>query len=407
MGSYFGLQIKNYDVISGKSYLAPEIGILFSESERIIETDKEDEYEKYMYISTAGRLLERLSLIGITPEKTKSEYVALKKKYIIEHTDRGEYLGDDAIKKLSFTKWCSTIKEIIEDSTFYCRWNVNDQNNPAYKYILESDDFLYGFPTNDYRKTLSIILSLFYPDEKVTLDLSALVHGGYYAETTSFVQLSRNSLIQNKYFNENIIIITEGSYDTYVLFETLHLLYSDKADFFGFLDFEGTRTPGGAGQLVNYIKALSGAKITDKIIAVFDNDSAANDALRTLSKDKLPKNIRYTNYPQLNYLSKYPTFGPSGKKIMNINKRAASIELYLGDDILKKDEYCYPIQWTGYIQSIKSYQGEVVKKNNIQEEFELKIRKCKYDSNEIGKFDWNGITAIWNHVFNICKNFSI
>jgi hypothetical protein len=407
MGSYFGLEIKNYDVISGKSYLSPDIGILFSESEKVREIDKEDEFEKHMYVSTAGKLLERLSVIGITPESSRKDSILQKTDYITEHTDEGKFWGDAAVRKLSFKKWCSTMKEIIENPTFYCRWNVREQSNEAYKYILESEDFLYGFPTDDIRKTLSVILSLFPRDEKVVLDLSALVHGGYYEEDTNFVQVSRSLLVEEKYFNENIIILTEGTYDSRILRETLSLLFSDMIDYFSFLDFESSKAPGGAGQLVNYIKALSGAKITDKIIAIFDNDSAAWDALRTLPTGTLPKNIRFTTYPNYSYLNSYPTIGPSGRRILNINRRAASIELYSGDDILRKKEGAFPIQWTGYVKSIQAYQGEIIEKCRVQEEFSAKISRCKCDASQIGTYDWTGIRAVWNHLFAICKDFSI
>jgi hypothetical protein len=407
MGSYFGLKIKKYDVISGKSYLTPEIGILFSESEKVIENDEEDESKSYTYVSTAGKLLERLSIIGITPEKVKREYSTFKKAYLAERTSDGDFYGDPIIKTLSLKKWCETIKEIIENETFYCRWNVRDQGNPIYTYILENDEYLYGFPTNDVRKTLSLILSLFQNDEKVVLDLSALIGGGYYEEATNFVESSKITIVNEKYYNENIIILAEGTYDIYVLRETLKLLFPDKYHYFSFLDFDNSKTPGGAGHLVNYIKALSGASVTDKMIAIFDNDSAAYDAIRVLNLDNIPKNIRYSNYPSIKYLSSYPTIGPTGKKYMNINNRASSIELYFGDDILQKEQELFPVQWTGYMKSILAYQGEIIDKSEVQDAFQKKIQRCVSHNEEISRYDWSGIRAIWNHIYDLCSKFYI
>ena len=258
-----------------------------------------------------------------------------------------------------------------------------------------------------YRNTQAVILSLFPKEERVVLDLTSLVYGGYYNEDDNFVQISRDSLFEERYYNESIILLTEGTYDALVLKDTLQLLHPDKVDYFSFLDFENSKTPGGAGQLVNYIKALTGAKITDKILAIFDNDSAAYDAIRTIPDRYLPKNIRYTNYPDNKYLNNYPTIGPSGNKKMNINGKAASIELYLGDDILNKSTSAYPVQWTGYIKTIGSYQGEISDKGKIQDLFNIKIKKCKESKTEINNFDWNGITSIWEHIFSLCKDYTI
>ena len=156
MGSYFGLKIKKYDVISGKSYLAPEIGILFTDTEKVIDHD-DDESKNYMYISTAGNILARLSIIGITPEKAKKSFNLYKRKKILDQTSDGEFWGNKELKTLTFSKWCQTIKEIIENDTYYCCWNVRDQSNPLYTNILESDDFLYGFPTDDYRNSVALL----------------------------------------------------------------------------------------------------------------------------------------------------------------------------------------------------------------------------------------------------------
>lgn len=404
MGSYFALKIKDYDLISGKNFLTPEIGILFSELERIVEGIKSN---RYQYVTTAGKLLERLAIIGITSEKAKAEFSLFKKDYIDKFTSDGEFYGDRALKSLSLKKWCEGIKELIESDTRYTRKNVRDQPNRIYRYILENDDFLYGFPTNDIRKTLSIILSLFPDDEKVILDLSPLIYSGSYEEDTRFVDLSKNLIIDDKYYNENIIILAEGTYDIFVLKETLQLLYPDKFHFFSFLDFDNSKTPGGAGHLVNYIRALSGASVTDKILAIFDNDSAAQDAIRVLNSEKIPKNIRYTKYPDIPYLNKYPTIGPMGKKQMNINGRASSIELYMGDDILKKSEEAFPVQWTGYLKSINSYQGGIIDKGKAQEAFRNKIKLCKMSEEEKLKADWDGIKAIWNHIYKLCSDFYI
>lgn len=43
--------------------------------------------------------------------------------------------------------------------------------------------------------------------------------------------------------------------------------------------------------------------------------------------------------PDLEFLKSYPTLGPNGLANMDINGVAASIELYLGNDVLRGDGF--------------------------------------------------------------------
>jgi hypothetical protein len=87
MGSYFHLNIKKFTVIESKSFLPPELCILFIEEEKEAVTQKEEgeeeeEYIEYFYKSTTGQILKRLSLIGITPKNTKKEFQIIKNKQL-------------------------------------------------------------------------------------------------------------------------------------------------------------------------------------------------------------------------------------------------------------------------------------------------------------------------------------
>ena len=66
--------------------------------------------------------------------------------------------------------------------------------------------------------------------------------------------------------------------------------------------------------------------------------------------------------PDIEIAKNYFTIGPNGKEQMNINGKACSIELYLGKDVLTKDDEFIPIQWTSYKNKIGTYQGEIVEK---------------------------------------------
>ena len=72
----------------------------------------------------------------------------------------------------------------------------------------------------------------------------------------------------------------------------------------------------------------------------------------------------------IEFARNYPTQGPNGITNLDINGLACSIELYFGRDILTdKEGKLIPIQWKGYEESLKQYQGEILKKKELQEAF--------------------------------------
>jgi hypothetical protein len=88
----------------------------------------------------------------------------------------------------------------------------------------------------------------------------------------------------------------------------------------------------------------------------------------------LPANIAIRQLPNLDFLKDYPTIGPSGAVRLDVNGLAASIELYLGEDVLKIDgENLSAVQWTGYDKEMNQYQGEVLEKTHLHARFKEKI----------------------------------
>ena len=119
------------------------------------------------------------------------------------------------------------------------------------------------------------------------------------------------------------IILTEGSTDRAILKEALSILYPHLAEYYSFLEFNSSRSPGGAGHLVSLVKAFAGAGVTNRIVALFDNDTSAREATRALKPLSLPSNIVALHYPDLELLRDYPTLGPSGLTTLNVNGLAA------------------------------------------------------------------------------------
>ncbi len=140
------------------------------------------------------------------------------------------------------------------------------------------------------------------------------------------------------------------------------------------------------------------------IIAIFDNDSAAYDSQRNLQDIELPANIKVLNYPDTDFFKSYPTLGPTGITKMDINTLACSIELYLGKDVLKENNDYIPIQWKEYKKNIEKYHGGLLKKSTVQDKFKNKLETCLEDKSKINDYDWDGVKAIWEKIFDSCKN---
>jgi hypothetical protein len=95
---------------------------------------------------------------------------------------------------------------------------------------------------------------------------------------------------------------------TRFLRDAVSILRPHLDDLVRFVDF-GVKPEASASELVRAVKAFVAAGISNRIVAIFDNDAAAKDAMRALPAD-LPPNVRVVQYPPLELAECYPTYGP-------------------------------------------------------------------------------------------------
>ena len=228
------------------------------------------------------------------------------------------------------------------------------------------------------------------------IDYSDLVYGGWVEPKDNLCEEALNEIARDYIVNERIIILAEGSSDINIIKKTMEIRYPQYIDFYAFMDFKTFKTQGSASYLVKYVKAFISSGLRNKIIALFDNDLAAEESLKELDIRKLPKNIRILKYPYLEFAEHYPTIDESGKVIeRNINGVACSIELYLGKDILfdAKTNRCSPV----------SSQGKLQDKNKIQKKYLNFLRKCSNNEDGCTEHDWSGMDLIIKSIFNAFK----
>ena len=168
-----------------------------------------------------------------------------------------------------------------------------------------------------------------------------------------------------------------------------------------FLDYE-RRPEGGVGALVRMVRAFASAGIVNRVVAIFDNDTAAADALKSLEIGKLPDHIRVIRYPPVDLASNYPTLGPptvdspqGSLSLADVNGSAGSIELYLGKDVLARENGIFrPVQWTSFIPGMARYQGEVMEKESIHTSFRAKYAMALENHAFIQGQDWQGLRLV-------------
>lgn len=424
MGSYTDLSIDDYPILETKSFVIPEVMTVFQEADKHVITRKVSERNELVwgkvspdedqdevavtYRCEVWKAIERLDVMGFTMRRVRKEFedarISEVEKYTswLDDDDDGWCRDDlDYFVNLTFDRYVEALRTVLTRRILPSQLgDTNTDLDPVVKRIVgNNDDFVFGFLGSDFRSFIRVACELVPKNSQVVQDITEVVHAGYYEEDEPVCTNSTRALTARHPENSARIILTEGSTDVEILREALALLYPHLFDYYTFLDFASARPQGGAGSLVTTVKAFAAAGISNRIIAVFDNDTAAFDARRSLASLQLPQNIAVCSYPNLSSLEAYPTLGPSGLAPLNVNGLAASIELYLGKDILANGED-FPVQWKGYVESLGKYQGEVMYKGRIQERFREKIARCKSSTYEINRFDWSGLKAILEVIFH-------
>jgi hypothetical protein len=304
------------------------------------------------------------------------------------------------MKEMDVDNWLSALKQIYSENLKPRQFNhpKDEYDGTLIGYMLNKAKNWYGYPGLDLNVALRLVLEILPDADEFIYDITALVLEGYPSKN--------DDLVERYSSRSKIIVLTEGSTDSWIISESLRLLYPHLADYFTFMDFEGARVGGGAGNLANIIKSFSGTGIVNKVVAFFDNDTAAVSALRGLRLVQIPSNIKVIQLPEIKLLKDYPTIGPSGLVSMDVNGLAASIELYLGKDILVDAKgNLNPVQWTGFISEVGRYQGEVLSKEEIQRKFKQKVFDCKANNELLKTTDWVGLRTILQSLFTVFNDF--
>lgn len=367
---------------------------------------EEDNLDSVYYSTPINIIRDRLDLLGYTFETARlgfERYI----DYEIAHQERNINRFDfethplAILRDLDVDTWLTALHCIYKENLNMPEVRLKflqENDNKLYNYMFQQDWL--GCPGPDLCVPLRLAIEAIPESENFVYDVSDFVRADYFDESTDFVKYALEDTFFGD-FDRKVIVLTEGSTDSWILSESLALLYPHLAKYFTFMDFNSSRVSGGVGGLANTVKAFSGAGILNRVIALFDNDTAAMAAMRGLRNVRIPSNIVIRMLPNIPLLNDYPTLGPSGLVNMDVNGMAGGIELYLGKDVLlDRSGNLNPVQWTGFNAGIKKYQGEVLNKDEVQKMFRKKLNRCKTNQSSIEEENWSSVIAVLETLFS-------
>lgn len=415
MSSSCNLYFNDYEVLSQTSFVSPEVMAIFREDDRKTYTKKieGEETEFFEYHNTVKNIKERLEVMGYSLKKVQEDFNRDKNITVQELEERiEEYsfdIKDDArelriIKKSTFTTWRNAFL-FIQNNKLRVDYSGNHKYKPntpeLVKYILRNQDYstILNYPQGDIYSIFRILLENCPDNSIVKLDVTDIVYAGYYEPTQKICDDVLKNAQQSGTEYEKIIILTEGSTDKFLLDASMSLLFPHLRGYYSFMDFEDSNAMGGAGTLASTVKSFAGSGIKNRVIAIFDNDTAGTNAIQTLAKTKIPANIKIMQYPDTKLGKKYPTIGPTGISLAKINGLAGSLEMYFGMDVLKENGKFIPVQWKGYDPKLSQYQGEIMNKSKVQQKFEDKIKRCNKSTKLIDRTDWSDMRLLLDGIF--------
>ena len=398
MGTYIHLYLGNLEIDWGKNHGFINYIGLFQPGDLsdvpYFYADNVVEY-KEGYSTPLRNVMQRLELMGYTVDSAKAEYVGVC-----------EFNGDEE-PPVPFEKLKAVIANInVADVTG--KWAQRDKENPDFvpKEIVESmgqGDFFHGSENPDHW-AIDVLLSRLTAysklrllaenpknlDQLVTWGFTDLVESGWTTREAVTTQLSAD---------QGFLIVTEGSSDSKIIKKALELLKPRIKDFFKFVDMEEGYPFSGTGNLYRFCQGLVSIGISNRVVIIYDNDAEGVSKLQDTKKLSLPDNMVAIKLPDLDVLTRFPTIGPSGEAIEDINGKAAAIECYL--DLTHPSRPERPrVRWSSYVEAIHCYQGALEGKTAYAKAF-LNLRSASSD------YDFSNMIPILECIYATCVSMAV
>lgn len=321
------------------------------------------------------QVIERLNLLGHTYQQSAREFASLARLHDFDDTRFTFAALSDALATVDITSLSLDYGEGGEEFGEFFRRELSPRLGLEAKLQESPTDYYAISEAMENLSAYTVLQLLARNPQAASLPVQWAFNDieiGGYARRGDFVRALDPPT--------RFLIVTEGSSDAAILRHALKLLRPHLADFFDFVDMEEGYPFSGTGNVYRFVQGLISIAVQNKILVLFDNDAEGLANQRRCEALHVPDNMRILRLPDLSAFKNFPTIGPDGERLSDINGRAAAIECYL--DLNEKAR----VRWTGYNKEISDYQGALENKAAPMRAF-LKQRHLKgdYDYTRIGQ----------------------
>ena len=395
MGSMISLGVGTMEIDWGKNNCINYHSALFQPEDvkqiPYYYVDDEDSYiteYKEGYSRKLSSVKQRLNLLGYTLKTIKTMY-----NEMVEECENHRLSV-----ALSYENFSKLLKEIDVNKINTLKYAVEDDENGydfgefARRCILPEEEIhskLFS-ETDEDEYNVSYDLEVFFENMDPYIILRLLAENPNasdldvywsFADVVENGWVTREEIVHPLSDSEKIIIVTEGSSDSYIIQKTIESIYPDISDFFKFIDMEKNYPFTGTGNLYNLCCGLMKLGVNNKIIVIFDNDTEGNEKYLKLVTMPKMDNFLITKLPDFYLFEHISTLGPQGENIENINGTAVSIECFLD---FKSCNRKAKIRWTSYNDKLNKYQGALVCKDDYIRAFKkAKLLNGTYDTTKL------------------------
>ena len=380
MGSMISLGVGKMEIDWGKNNIFKDHSALFQPNDiKLIpyyyvgDDDKPLIVEQEGYSRKLKSVKRRLDLLGYTLKEVEEKYNEIKEEC--------SYHGFDTL--LSFEAFSMILKEI----------DVNRINTPELAVEFEDNGYDLGefvrrciIPEKEiYSRLLAAVggdkhelifeLETFFENMDPYIILRLLAENQScceldvfwsYADVVEGGWVKKEDIVHPLSDTQKILIVTEGSSDSFIIKKTIETLYPDISDFFNFIDMQDNYPFTGTGNLYNFCCGLMKIGVQNQIIVIFDNDTAGNEKYEKLLQLPQMKNMLVTKLPYVSEFESIETIGPQGTSIENINGSAVAIECFLD---FSTYHISPTIRWINYVEKSSKYQGSLMYKDEYVRAF--------------------------------------
>jgi hypothetical protein len=269
------------------------------------------------FVAPGPVIADRLDILGFTPTRVREalDGVLDECRRII---DLARQYGSDESMAADDAEWSRLAGYTANDWIAGLRAPARG-SAPAGRPEPGSTGWLMSLIKDAGRRIALRAVLLARPDDEVRLDITYLVAMGALETTDALCSSGLKAMRAAASAHTPIVVLTEGKSDIEFLEPALRLLYPHLVDLIRFMDF-GQRPSGGAGALVNTLKSFAAAGIANRVVALFDNDTAAADALRPLDRSRLPANVRVCQYSRSTLPSTTRRSGPLQRTLRSLTQ---------------------------------------------------------------------------------------